>query len=74
MLEGEPNIGDQRPAHKPINKLMVTKFDDNWIDEQAIDCRKDSRRSVHRKPTRRNKENAARGIEEFHWKEIQVSE
>ena len=37
MLGGKPSVGEQRSVIRPSNKLMETKFGNNWLVEQAID-------------------------------------
>jgi hypothetical protein len=37
MLGGKPSVGEQRSVIRPSNKLMETKFGDNWLVEPAIE-------------------------------------
>ena len=59
---GEPNIGEQNSATRPSNKLTEKKFGEDWLVKQAIELLE----QVQQRPTRRNKESAARETRKFH--------
>ena len=59
MLGRKPSIGEQRSVIRPSNKLMETKFGDNWLVELAIElqgklqgegCIKNQREEIRRAP------------------------
>ena len=59
MLDGKPNIGEQKSTLRPSNKLMETKFGENWLVEQAIELQEKYKQRRASKANEKKK-NAAR--------------